>query len=67
MSCRTACGSLGSERPLRGRVETHGDHRIAMAFGVLSTLPDSEIAIDDPRCVDVSYPAFWRDLARVIA
>jgi 3-phosphoshikimate 1-carboxyvinyltransferase len=58
---------VGSERPLRGRVATHGDHRIAMAFGVLSTLPDSEIAIDDRQCVDVSYPGFWRDLARVTA
>ncbi len=57
----------GSERPLRGRVETRGDHRIAMAFGVLSTLPDSEITIDDPQCVEVSYPGFWQDLARVIA
>ena len=25
----------GSDRPLRGRIVTHGDHRIAMAFGVL--------------------------------
>ncbi|MFL5575098.1 MAG: 3-phosphoshikimate 1-carboxyvinyltransferase [Gemmatimonadaceae bacterium] len=52
-------------RPLRGRVATHGDHRLAMAFGVLAALPGSEVAIDDPDCVSVSYPAFWRDLARV--
>jgi 3-phosphoshikimate 1-carboxyvinyltransferase len=58
---------VGSDRPLRGRVETRGDHRIAMAFGVLSALSDSEITIDDPGCVEVSYPGFWRDLARVVA
>jgi 3-phosphoshikimate 1-carboxyvinyltransferase len=55
----------GSTAPLRGRVVTHGDHRIAMAFGVLGALPGNEIEIDDPACVAVSYPAFWDDLARV--
>lgn len=58
-------GSPG--RPLRGRVATLGDHRLAMAFGVLATLPGSEVAIDDAECVAVSYPAFWSDLARVTA
>ncbi|HEV7703423.1 MAG TPA: 3-phosphoshikimate 1-carboxyvinyltransferase [Gemmatimonadaceae bacterium] len=54
----------GSSAPLRGRVITHGDHRIAMAFGVLGALPGNEIEIDDPACVAVSYPDFWSDLAR---
>ena len=54
----------GSQTPLRGRVITHGDHRIAMAFGVLGALRGNEIEIDDPACVAVSYPAFWDDLAR---
>ena len=55
----------GTSPRLRGRVVTHGDHRLAMAFGVLSVLPGNEIAIDDRECVAVSYPDFWRDLARV--
>jgi 3-phosphoshikimate 1-carboxyvinyltransferase len=57
----------GSQRVLRGRVITHGDHRIAMAFGILGALPGNEIEIDDPECVAVSYPAFWDDLARASA
>ena len=48
-----------------GRIETHGDHRIAMAFGVLGALPDNEIDIVGPECVSVSYPSFWSDLRRV--
>ena len=55
----------GSDVPLRGTVKTHGDHRIAMAFGVLAALPGNEITIDDPACVAVSYPGFWDDLKRV--
>jgi 3-phosphoshikimate 1-carboxyvinyltransferase len=58
---------IGGAHPLRGRVVTHGDHRIAMAFGILAALPGSLIAIDDPACVDVSYPGFWGDLARVVS
>lgn len=55
----------GTDRPLRGSVATHLDHRIAMAFGVLGALGDNAIAVDDPSCVAVSYPAFWDDLRRV--
>jgi 3-phosphoshikimate 1-carboxyvinyltransferase len=55
----------GTSPVLRGRVVTHGDHRMAMAFGILGALPGNDIEIDDPDCVAVSYPAFWSDLASV--
>ncbi|MEX2182288.1 MAG: 3-phosphoshikimate 1-carboxyvinyltransferase [Gemmatimonadaceae bacterium] len=55
----------GSTRALAGRVVTHGDHRIAMAFGVLAGLPGNAITLDDPSCVAVSYPTFWDDLQRL--
>lgn len=58
---------VGSDRPLSGRVITHGDHRLAMAFGVLGAAKGNSIEIDDPACVDVSYPGFWADLSRVTA
>jgi 3-phosphoshikimate 1-carboxyvinyltransferase len=54
----------GTEAPLRGRVHSFADHRIAMAFGVLGALPGNRIQIDDPSCVDISYPGFWSDLTR---
>jgi len=57
----------GSDRPLEGRVHTHGDHRLAMAFGVLAAARGNSIAIDDRDCVAVSYPGFWSDLERVVA
>jgi 3-phosphoshikimate 1-carboxyvinyltransferase len=55
----------GGDGPLRGVIETHGDHRIAMAFGVLGASRGAEIRIDNPDCVAVSYPGFWSDLERV--
>lgn len=52
----------GSDRALRGRVKTFGDHRIAMAFGVLGSLEGNEIVMDDVGCVAVSFPTFWKQL-----
>ena len=54
----------GTDAPLRGRIHAFADHRIAMAFGVLGALPGNRIQIDDPSCVDISYPGFWTDLQR---
>jgi 3-phosphoshikimate 1-carboxyvinyltransferase len=56
---------IGRQGPLAGKVVTHGDHRLAMAFGVLGALPGSDIEIDDRECVSVSFPGFWKALDRL--
>lgn len=56
----------GSGAPLAGTVRTGGDHRIAMAFGVLGALPMNRIAVDDPGAAAVSFPGFW-ELLRAVA
>jgi 3-phosphoshikimate 1-carboxyvinyltransferase len=43
-------------------VDSYGDHRIAMAFGVAALLAEGETEIGGSECVDVSYPGFFRDL-----
>ena len=53
----------GSAIPLSGRVVTHGDHRIAMAFAVLGSQPGASIVVDDPACAAVSFPRFAERLA----
>jgi 3-phosphoshikimate 1-carboxyvinyltransferase len=57
----------GGAKSLGGPVRTHGDHRLAMAFGVLGALSGRAIVVDDADCVSVSYPGFWSDLAQVTA
>ena len=54
----------GTPRALKGQIVTHGDHRIAMAFGVLGAIPGNEIVVDDPDCCAVSFPDFWAQLTR---
>lgn len=49
--------------PLRGgRVDSLGDHRIAMAFAVAGLLSDGDTVIRGAECVETSYPGFADDL-----
>jgi 3-phosphoshikimate 1-carboxyvinyltransferase len=57
----------GPRRELSGTIDPSGDHRIAMAFGVLSAVSGNRIEVMNPECVAVSYPRFWEDLRRVAA
>lgn len=41
-----------------GRVDSHGDHRIAMAFAMAALQAGDEIRIDDCANVDTSFPGF---------
>ncbi|HDM32784.1 MAG TPA: 3-phosphoshikimate 1-carboxyvinyltransferase, partial [Deltaproteobacteria bacterium] len=50
----------GPMRLHSGNVKTFGDHRIAMAFYILSKVADIDINLDDMECVDVSYPGFFK-------
>ena len=56
----------GSAAPLTGHVRTRGDHRIAMAFGVLGAAPGNRITVDDPGAAAVSFPGFWPLLERIV-
>jgi len=55
----------GTDRPPRGRVVTEGDHRIAMAFAVLSLVKGARVRVDNMSCVAVSFPGFAETLRRI--
>jgi len=55
----------GRARPAVGRVRTAGDHRLAMAFAVLGTVPGARVEIDDLGCSEVSFPRFPEALASI--
>jgi 3-phosphoshikimate 1-carboxyvinyltransferase len=57
----------GTEQPPRGTVETAKDHRLAMAFAVLGTVPGADIKLSEKKSVAISYPDFFRDLKRCFA
>ena len=41
-----------------GRVDSHGDHRIAMAFAIAALRADGPITVTDCANVDTSFPGF---------
>ena len=52
----------GTRRRLAGSVKSRNDHRIAMAFGILSELPGADLRIEDAGVAAVSDPGFWSRL-----
>ena len=46
-------------------LDSHNDHRIAMAVAVASLRADRPVAIDGAEAVNKSYPNFWNDLKRI--
>jgi len=42
-----------------GRVESQGDHRIAMAFTVAGNAATSEVCVSGVECVATSFPGFY--------
>jgi len=51
-------------RPADAQVSTRADHRIAMASAVAAWSGVARsVVLDNPDCVAISYPSFWRDAA----
>jgi 3-phosphoshikimate 1-carboxyvinyltransferase len=53
--------------PLQGaRLESFGDHRIAMAFAIAGLFAEGETVITDTDCVNTSYPGFYATIDGLI-
>ena len=55
----------GRQRLRGARLETHGDHRIAMALAIAALCSEGGVEIDDSACVDISFPGFFELLGRI--
>ncbi|MGC1390388.1 MAG: 3-phosphoshikimate 1-carboxyvinyltransferase [Bacteroidales bacterium] len=52
-------------KPQGSRVESHDDHRIAMALAVASLGASGKVSIRDSQCIAKSYPGFFDDLRQL--
>jgi 3-phosphoshikimate 1-carboxyvinyltransferase len=53
-------------RPLSGTdVDSHLDHRLAMALAIAGLVAKGETTIRHARAAQVSYPAFWQTLQQI--
>jgi 3-phosphoshikimate 1-carboxyvinyltransferase len=54
-------------RHLEGaRVQSHADHRVAMAMAVAGMIADGDTDVEGADCVEISYPGFFDQLDALI-
>ena len=51
-------------KPMAANISTYNDHRIAMSFAVAGLLTPG-LEISDKKCVDKSFPDFWKELNKI--
>ena len=47
-------------------INSHGDHRIAMAFSIAALIAEGETTITDSHVIDISFPNFYKTLKGLI-
>ena len=53
--------------PLHGaKLDSFGDHRIAMAFAIAGLFAEGETIITNTECVNTSYPGFYQALENLV-
>ncbi len=62
--CEEGMDITGVERLMGGRVESFGDHRIAMSLSVAGLVAADGVSINDIDCVSTSFPGFFPLLDR---
>jgi len=55
----------GPQRITGGKVDSYGDHRIAMLFSIAGLLSGEGVEVGDSKAVDVSFPGFFETLEEV--
>ncbi|HEX2921766.1 MAG TPA: 3-phosphoshikimate 1-carboxyvinyltransferase [Bacteroidales bacterium] len=57
--------SVTGGTPIGAKVESHEDHRIAMAMATVALGASGRIYLRDSQCVAKSYPDFYKDMKRL--
>lgn len=52
----------GGQRLTGARVQSHGDHRMAMALIIAGLMAEGQTVVEDTGCVSTSYPGFLATL-----
>ncbi len=55
----------GPNRIGGGIVESYGDHRIAMALAIGGLFSDEGVSINQPQCINISFPEFESKLKEI--
>jgi len=53
---------IGKQKLHGAEIQTFDDHRIAMAFTIAGLIADGDVILDNPDCVKISCPEFFKML-----
>ena len=56
----------GGHRLKGATIDSHGDHRIAMAFAIAGLFAEGETVIEGTDCINTSYPGFAHHLDAIL-
>ena len=56
----------GKDRLKEAEIDTFNDHRIAMTASIASLVCDGDVVIQNPKCVNKSYPRFFEDFGKLM-
>jgi 3-phosphoshikimate 1-carboxyvinyltransferase len=56
----------GGKRLRGAKVDSHSDHRLAMSLAIAGLLATGETIINRAQVTQISYPAFWQELQRLV-
>ncbi len=60
--------TVGGPTPLRSAVvDSHGDHRLAMALAVAGLIAEGDVVIENMECISDSFPGFVELMCRLTA
>lgn len=64
----TADGMIihGPTKLTGGTMDSYGDHRLGMMAAIVSLIASGPVSIEDPACIDISYPTFFEDLEKLV-
>ena len=65
ISIKDDCMLITGGKIKGGEVYSHNDHRIAMSLAVATLRAEAPVTITGAKCVNKSYPSFWKDVARI--
>ncbi|WP_333652918.1 3-phosphoshikimate 1-carboxyvinyltransferase [Dissulfurispira sp.] len=59
--------AIKGKASLKGNVvESYHDHRIAMSLAIAALVAEGTTTINNPSCVDISFPGFFEELKRIM-
>jgi 3-phosphoshikimate 1-carboxyvinyltransferase len=43
------------------KIDSHGDHRVAMSAAIAGLIAEGQTLIEDTECIETSFPGFLKD------